>query len=196
MKIFAALLLCVLALAACASQNSQKQARSSPPTKTAARTDAFAVVRVDDAVDPLADVTNDRFPAGQGMSIFTERTMGSGGKIAEVHFVRTVAKQGEAPEDACRRFTGWVQNAHISLPNGDAWACQTVLELDPETKRADPVGVRSFVLTGAPVITERDITDAYVGDDKSDEQDFLDVAVKLSPSGRAKLKAGTADWIH
>lgn len=187
---------CSLLVAACASQSSQKPPFSVPPTEKAAPVDAFAVVRVDDTVDPLADVTDARLPAGQGMAVFTERSMVSGGKIVEIHFVRTVLRNGETAPVACGRFLQWVHNASISLPSTDRWGCQVVLEYDAMSKTSSAVGVRSYVLTGDSVITQRDVTDAYVGDDKSDEDDFLDVAVKLSSAGRAKLKAATADWIH
>ena len=123
--------------------------------------------------------------------------MVSGGKIVQLHFVRTVRRSDETLDAACARFLNWVQTAHISMPPGHRFACESVLEYDPDTKTTTlGVGVRSYVLSGDSVITDADVTDAYVGDDKSEDEDLLDVGVKLSPQGRAKLKAATADWMH
>lgn len=157
----------------------------------------FAVVRVDDSIDPIAVDPDRELPWGAGMAPFHERSMVGDGHIVDVHFVRIVMGGHESAWDACDRFQNWVHTAHIVLPAGDAFACGDVLEEDPSTKEATTVGVRTFVLTGTPVITKSDVADAYLGDDlKDDTDDFLDVAVKLTPEGRKKLHDVTAEWTH
>lgn len=190
-------LACAFMLAACASPNSQKQAVSSSSSH-APRGEPFAVVRVDDSVNPIAVDPDRDIPWGSGMAVFHERSMVGDGHIVSLDFVRVVAREGETPLDACARFESWAKRARLApLPPGDRFACGEVLEGDPDSKEAAVVGVRTYVVAGEPVLTQADVVDAYLGDDlKDDTADFLDVAVKLSPEGRKKLREATSQWMH
>ena len=192
---------CALVLAACASQNGQKQAVSSPSGAVHGETssvhgDAFAVVRIDDDVDPLASIDESALPEKSGMAPFQERTLAGGDKVVERRFVRVVIQPNESNVAACARFLDWSKSARIALPPDHRFACENVDSYDPGTHAATTEAVRTYVIAGPSILTQHDVVDAYVGDDKSDEGDLLDVAVKLSPEGRAKLKAATKEWTH
>lgn len=191
----ALVLVLVTLLAACASQNGQKQAASPQPASSAKHGPAFEVVRVDDSIDPLDAIPDADIPVGSGIAIFQEASLAGSERVVKTHFARVVFQHGESRETACVRFTQWAQGA-CSLPPDHRWGCEDISDVDPDAGTLSVVGLRTYLLVGEPIITERDVVDAYVGDDKSQEVDLLDVAVKLSPEGRAKLKAATGSWTH
>ena len=152
-------------------------------------------MRVDDLDDPLAAVRDEDLPAGSGISIYRENAPVGGYETKEVHWARAVAREGEPRSETRARlmaFLGTVKLAPSSEPR--RFAVETVEDVDPETRKVTFIGYRSFLLTGAPELTNADVDDAMVIVDR--DTGDPSVTVVLTKEGGARFEAVTERWVQ
>jgi preprotein translocase subunit SecY len=153
------------------------------------------VVRVDDTIDPFATVHEDALPEGQGIGIYLENAPAGPGHNVQSHYVRVVLREAESTKAAIKRVQPWLST--IRLPRGARFGFEEVDDYDPDTKKATPVGVRTFVLIGEPVLRTSDVTEAVVSMDNADglPPDYY-LAVTLSQEAGKRFEAATREWIQ
>lgn len=106
------------------------------------------LVIVDDVNDPLASLAKAPLPDGVRAST-EERNWNT------VHFAEVVPTAGESVDQAGKRLVSALVG--LTLPPGDRWAFG---------KTSDDI-VRSFLVAGAPVVTEANVAETSANLDKS-----------------------------
>jgi SecY len=152
------------------------------------------VVRVDDTVDPFAALPDDAAPAGLGLSIMSENAPVGPGRNTVAHFARVVLQSGETTQAAFARVKPWLST--LRLRPGARFGFEELDEYDDDTRKATPVGIRTFVLAGAPVLRTDDVTDAAVAMDSNGDEGppSYYVAVTLSSDAAKRFEAATREW--
>jgi hypothetical protein len=129
-----------------------------PPVRRAVNLELVAVddeheIGTADAARRLADDAS-----AKGITMVPENAPIGPGRSAMRHFARVYAADGESLEHAYDRFVAWA--AKLTLPEGDRLGIEAVSEYDEQKERFEQVGWRTFLLTGASVITAADVVDA------------------------------------
>ena len=152
------------------------------------------VVRVDDAIDPFAGVSESAIPEGAATSLFLEQAPVGKDRALATHFARTVLREGETRAAAVARIRPWLET--LKVAPGERFGFQDIVETDDTTKKAAVVGVRTFLLTGESAIDTDDIADARVMTDPGRPEPNVYVAVTLTPRGADRFAAMTGDWLN
>jgi hypothetical protein len=165
------------------------------PSRDAAAASAprskLELVRVDDTIDPFAAVPDESIPLESGIALYREHApIGSGGTRSTT-YARVVLREGESKADAAARLRSWL--ATVPLPQGTRFGLAEVSEWDEETRRATLVGLRTYLLTGDPVLRTEDVTDAVVMREPSAEAG-VSVLVTLSDAGAQRFEDVTREW--
>ena len=122
------------------------RAGEGPPPKRA----EIALVRVDDAVDPLRGAHEDDAPEGVFSSTAMVAPLGANHRENR-SFARITLRPGESVQVAWSRLLPWLQG--FPLPAGDRWAWEPSTEVDDTgdepgaPTRFRVVGVQTLVLT-------------------------------------------------
>ncbi|HEY8088700.1 MAG TPA: hypothetical protein VIF09_12665 [Polyangiaceae bacterium] len=156
----------------------------------------IAIVRVDDVVNPLRDVRADETP--DGVSIYSENVPGPDRTTRNRAYARVVAQHGESLDHAWTRVLPWL--SRYTLPEGDRWAGEEVLEADESSGNdGEPVAwkavaIRSLIIERAAIVTTADVLDAHamVGDELLGN---ASVTVTLSEPGAARFADATGAWV-
>jgi hypothetical protein len=152
----------------------------------------FAIVRIDDDIDPFEKISDDQVPFGSGVALFQETVPRGLRHFGIVHFARLVSRANEGQLDTIARFSTWADRA-LPLPAGDRFGFGDLLSLDEATKVTSIIGLRTFVLTGEPIITHRDVAEAHIVEGDEDVPQ-IGIALKLDDAGAKKLAEGTRSW--
>lgn len=148
------------------------------------------VVRIDDSIDPLANVADEMIPEGSGIGVFEENApLGSAG-TKSARFARIALREGESKDAARNRFVAWL--APIALPAGARFGFEEQVDEDLNTKKASVVALRAFVLTGDPVLDSGDVTDAVALEPRDGSSVY--VAITLSSAGAKRFEDVTREW--
>lgn len=187
----------LLLLAACGSdpKSPSKQASSATATtavRPVATPEPFALVRVDDSVDAFANISEEQIPFGSGMALFQETVSLGLHHFGMTHFMRLIPRANEGQVETISRFLEWSDHA-VPLPPGNRFGFEDVLELNEATKVTTVTAIRTFVLTGDPIITHHDVAEAQILEGDEDVPE-LDIAIKLTADGARKLAEGTRAW--
>jgi len=178
----AAALAAALALAFVATR--REEDRSSPRTPV-----KLELYRLDDDVvlfDPRnpvpllgASVQQELAPAG-----LTES-----GSVRQVstHFVRIVLQPNETLDQLAKRADAWVVNVQAPFDRE--------VRLGPMAKGTEFVGMRTWIVTGSPILTNADIEDAQaaVDNNRGPTEEFY-VAITLKADGAERFRLATREW--
>jgi preprotein translocase subunit SecD len=153
------------------------------------------LTRVDDIVDPFAQVTDETVPPGEGIAIMVESIPAGRGHTARPHFARITLREGESTEGATARLARWVTSQNL-LHDGARFAYQDVEDLDEDTQRARRIGVRTLVLVGEPILRTEDVVDAVAvaPDSRHQFSPEASVQVTLSPESALRFEDATRGW--
>jgi preprotein translocase subunit SecY len=165
------------------------------PSATAAPSGGRArleVVRVDDSVDVFERLRDADLPPG--IEIRSEDVPIGRGNRTKTYFARTRTSEGEPYEGAVRRMRAWCDE--LPLREGNRIALEAIEDRDPATDKPHRVGVRTFVLAGAPVLTTDDVVEAVPALNPSRGIPGAYVAVTLSPAGSERFRAATGSWVE
>jgi hypothetical protein len=188
-------ILCLLLLS-CVRQSPSKQAVSATPEKPSANivdtTEPFAIVCIDDTKDLFGAISEEKIPPGSGIAIFQETVPIGLKHFAVGHFARIVSRPNESSIATQSRFSSWAERA-TSLAPSERFGFAEIIDYDPATKIGTPVGLRTYLLTGANVIDHRDVAEAHVVEGDEDVPE-ISIAMKLDKSGTKKLQVATNDW--
>jgi hypothetical protein len=146
------------------------------------------VVRVDDAAPVFEPLEHRELPRGVG--IFVERVPLGPDADEPRRYAVIRMNAGETPAAALARARQWA--AGVTLPTGDRIGFGSVIEEDNDGNY-HATGFRSYVLTGAPILTQRDVEDA-VARVEPDAEPSVDVA--LRPEGAARFEQATRELVH
>ena len=125
----------------------------------------------------------------EGASLMVENAPDGPGRTLPRPFVRIVPRANESMEAARARFLEWLGT--VPLPPGSRFAVERYTELDEQDTRV-PVGWRSIVLRGDPVITASDVTDAAAHLPRRDDPlDSASVSITLTPEAGERLRKFT-----
>jgi preprotein translocase subunit SecD len=138
------------------------------------------VVLVDDSVDPLSGVDESVLP--RGSRIDRADVPAGPGIVMTVHYARIVAGAGETVDGATARLDAAL--AKVTVPPDHRFAFAPAF--DEASPR--PVAARSYLLTGAPILRETDVTDA---DAILGEDGHWTVAVTLSAAAAKRFEDAT-----
>jgi hypothetical protein len=165
------------------------------PPRAEKRAD-IAIVRVDDEIDPLPGSRDADIP--EDISVYTELAP-MGEKRDELRrYARVNLRDGESLEGAWARLQPWLQQ--FPLPAGDRWTWEAVSEpIEGSDKGGAPlvfkvVGLRTFVITGDPVVTTADVESADVGVGHDADQPY--VAVTFSRAAAERFARVTEEWLR
>jgi hypothetical protein len=184
----------LVVLAACGGdpKSTLKQANSPHAAPVVETSEPFAIVRVDDSVDAFANISDDQIPFGSGIAIYQETVSLGLHHFGIVHFARLVPRANEGQVESISRFLQWTDKS-VPLPPGDRFGFEDVLNYDEATKATTIIGLRTYVLSGAPILTHRDVGEAHIVEGDEDVPE-LDIAIKLTSDGTRKLADGTRSW--
>ena len=80
------------------------------------------------------------------------------------------------------------------MPDGTRIGLEAIEEFDDDTLKSRRTGVRTFLLTGPPVITTDDVVDAAASVDTASARESADVAVTLSPDAAERFRLATREY--
>ena len=150
------------------------------------------IVRVDDESDVMGQLDESALPSG--IEIYFENAPAGPGHTVKVQFARTMMRSGETFDAAFARLRAWADT--LVLPPGRRIGLEPIDEYDPDTNKASLVGVRTFVLQGAPVISGDDIVDAAAATNDTSGIPEVYVAVTLSQAGGERFRIATRELVQ
>lgn len=157
-----------------------------------AKRSPFEVIRIDDTQDPFEGISGDSVPFGSGIALYQEAVPLGLKHFGLVHFARIVYRPGQAAADAIERYSSW--SVHTTkLPEGGNFGFGEVVETDAKN-RTKPIGLRTYVLTGKPIVDHHDIAEAFVSEGDEDIPE-ISIAMRLTERGSQQLELATAEWI-
>jgi hypothetical protein len=148
-------------------------------------------VFVDDETDPLASLA-DRPPDDVPTAIRFEREnapVGQGTRVASYAAVESAA--GISNEQAKNILEGWL--ATVPVPPDRRWAVEATHHFDDAGELVQ-TGWRSYLLKGAPVITEADVADAFAM--PTDDLGGFGVSLSFTPHGAERFAEATRNNIR
>jgi preprotein translocase subunit SecY len=166
-----------------------------PPERAHAPRPEIELVQVDDQADPLRGVDEEALPGG-GLRYDEQAPLG-GGVNAKRAYLRVVSGEGESTAQTWARVRPWLE--HVELPPGDRWAWEEMSEPiqddddDVHPRRWKVVGIRTLVVSGEPIVTTADITDAKAMLDDASTQ--ASVRLTFMPAAGERFYAFTRTWL-
>jgi preprotein translocase subunit SecY len=151
---------------------------------------ALEVVRVDDTNDALETVPDGALPPDVELRLENVPVGRREPARRSTYGVARLAP-GESMADASARLGKWL--ATIPLRPGQRFAFEPVEDVDAEDAHLTVIGVRSFVLTGAPILTTADVTDA---EPAMDAMQDVHVVVTLSAESADRFADVTDEWTN
>jgi hypothetical protein len=149
------------------------------------------IVRVDDESDLFAKLAYREDP--QGIEFPHERA-GSGREVHDVYYARTSVRDGETYDAAYARLRKWADA--VPVPEGTRIGLEAIEEYDDDTLKSKRTGVRTYLLTGPPVITTDDVIDAAASVDTVSARESAYVAVTLSPDATERFRVATREYTN
>ncbi|MEO7113238.1 MAG: hypothetical protein ABI183_22555 [Polyangiaceae bacterium] len=192
MRRFAIALVALLCACGADPKSPAKQAILAITEKSIDTSEPFAIVRVNDDVDAFSKISDDQVPFGSGIALFNETVPLGLHHFGISHFARLVPLANEGQVDTISRFLHWADHA-LPLPPGDRFGFADAVNYDDTTKATTIIGLRTYVLTGAPIITHYDVAEAHVIEGDEDVPQ-IGIAIKLDEAGAKRLAEGTRGW--
>jgi hypothetical protein len=192
MRRFAIALAAFLCACGADPKSPTKQASPAIVGKSIDTSEPFEIVRVDDSVDAFSKITDEQIPFGSGIAVFHETVTLGLHHFALGEFARLVPIANEGQLEMISRFLNWADKA-LPLPQGDRFGFEDVFSYDAKTSTTAIIGLRTYVLSGEPIITHRDIAEAHVVEGDEDVPQ-IGIALKLNDEGTKKLADGTRSW--
>lgn len=177
-------LFALLGLGAC-----KRASQEAPPARQSTRAVKLEVVRVDDSIDPCAKLADS---PPEGIDSRVEIAPLERDKAARHSFLHTKLAKGETLAAATSRLRKVTDT--LSLPPGDRFAFEATVRFDAESGGSTADGVRSYVLTGTPIVTEGDIAEAKAEVATVNHNKEHTVRVVLRPDAAARFANETGQW--
>ena len=154
---------------------------------------SLAFVAVDDEraiVDEasMKKLSQDQLP--RGLRFAKEQVSVGPGRQAVREYAWLVRNESETMENARARLEAWTKT--LALPEGDRVAVAEYLEYDEDNATYEHVGFRTYLLKGAPVLTEADVADASALPDSNGGSGWL-VRLQFTPQGAARFESYTGE---
>ena len=109
-----------------------------------------------------------------------------------MYLARTSVRDGETYDAAYARLRNWADA--VPVPDGTRIGLEAIEEYDDDTLKSRRTGVRTFLLTGPPVITTDDVVDAAASVDTASARESAYVAVTLSPDAAERFRLATREY--
>lgn len=151
----------------------------------------FEIVLVDDAVDPFDLGSEAALPSGVTLHQESLRPRGVEGDPVSRYFVQVEPQSGETLSQAVKRLQPWLDT--IALPPTARIAWERRESLDETSGQTRFFGWRSYVLSGAPVITTRDVASAQAIAPEGDE---TALGLRFTPDGGERFRLATRDHLR
>jgi hypothetical protein len=170
-----------------------------PPAEAATTTPApvsrarLEVVRVDDTADPFAAVEDAALPLGSGITLGSEPVSLGPGQSATHRFARVTLRDGETSAQARARLLAWLGT--VSVPAGERFALEEVLERDESRGDFRVAAIRSLLLTGDAVLRTEDIASAEVQSGLAGVMPEPHVALTFTADAAGRLATLSRDWM-
>jgi hypothetical protein len=179
--------LALLAAAGCAHAPAKAPvtaAQAAAAPDVGARSTEFQVVEVRDDLDPFLTINDDDIP--ERTTIYREYVPLGPDVIEARYYARTVLVEGEAFSASRARIKPWLDS--IPIGQGARWGFERVTAVDPDRGTVIPVGIRTYLLSVTPIVTERDLASAEAMRDPSGTYFVL---AEFTPDGAARFQAAT-----
>jgi hypothetical protein len=156
----------------------------------------IAIVRIDDAVDPLREAN--RYDVPETAALYRETVPLGEGRTGQITYARVVLQSGETLSAAWDRILPWLSG--FPPPSGRRWTYEPVFEPsdepddEGEPQFHGPVALRTLVLAGDPVITTADVERANVELDDG-VQGRPHLLVRLTPEAGERFHRMTEEWL-
>ena len=150
------------------------------------------IVRVDDDNDVMGQLRDEDVPSG--IDVRFENAPAGPGKTLKNHFAMAHMNEGETYDAAVKRMRTWTDR--LTLPEGTRIGLEAVDDFDPDTGKSQRTGVRTFLLTGPPVITTDDVVGATPAVNDMSGAPEAYVAVTLSEDGGERFRIATRDYVQ
>ena len=167
------------------------------PPHAPARPDALLILAVDDDHD-LFDPPPANLP--EGVSILAENAPLGPEGAAMRHYARLIPAKGEGQEQGRARLLRWADA--VALPRSLTVRAEAVLEYDDATDTTAPIGWRTMLVQGAPVIDGADVKDAVAreaprtrGGHGPASGEGATVHIELAPASAERFRAFTASHV-
>ncbi len=147
---------------------------------------------IDDEIDPFRDLVQEPAKLPDGVHFETEVVSVGEVSSKERRYARISPTRGESVDAALVRSRSFF--AGVRLPAGESISFQRLSEFDEDQGRVRDTGYRTFILAGAPVITEN-VVHAATARAPEDWMDAWTVNIDLTPSGSERFRKFTADHI-
>jgi preprotein translocase subunit SecD len=167
------------------------QIKPSEATVSAGPRPELEIVRIDDTIDPFAELPEQAIPEGERIELRFENAPAGPGKYVKVNFARLVLREGESIADGAVRFRRWLST--IALPPDARFGIEQVEDDAEEGATPRVIGFRSFVLTGEPVLRTEDVTEAAAMAQTGEGMDVY-VSVTFSSAGAQRFEDVTREW--
>ncbi|MDI1477328.1 hypothetical protein [Polyangium sp. y55x31] len=146
------------------------------------------IVLVDDRFDAFAKPVG---PLPEGVSLRVELVPTGPGAHATNHYAVLLKKPGETDTQAKERFSPWLSAQ--PLPAGRRFVLGDVIQ-ENEAGETQSIGLRTYVLTGEPIVTEANVVDASVGMEGAPIRQGV-VTVTLDAAGGERFHAATREHV-
>jgi preprotein translocase subunit SecY len=166
--------------------------RTAPSGSAAAPRHEIEVVRVDDTSEVFEKIPEASIP--EGIDLRWESAPVGPGRTQRVYFAQTPMRAGERYEAAAARLREWCKT--IALPEGRRIGLQAVEDYDPDSGKSTRTGVRTFVLTGPPVIRTDDVVEAAASVSDTSGMPEPYVAITLSPEAGERFRVVTGESVQ
>lgn len=171
--------------------NATRPGPPGPPTAEAlaARGKVLQLLRVEDDVDPLEAIEGaGGYPAG--VRLEKEDAPIGPGKTVTRRFVRTILQGGETLDALEARMRPWLDA--IAVPAGTHFALGEYTELDFDTSAPVVVGLRTYLVRDAPLLTGADVLSALAFPEERGAGEEWLVSVDLTEEGGERFRQATA----
>jgi preprotein translocase subunit SecD len=154
---------------------------------------ALQFVGVDDEHE-IADAETQKQLSAAGLPrglSFRQEQVSVGPEETRVNNYALLVKGDDETMDVARaRLEVWAKS--LGLPAGDRAAVGRVFEQNEVKGVSEPIGWRTYLLKGAPVLTAADVVDAHAMPDPNQGMSGWVVAVAFGPEGATRFEQYTA----
>jgi hypothetical protein len=150
------------------------------------------VVLVDDRDDTIQHLDERDLPAG--FEIRFENAPNGPARYIKTYFVKVLAQPNEKPDAVFARAERWSQTVQIPADKHIVW--ESLEDWDPDTGTATFSGVRTFIVTGAPILTTADVVEATPAVNEQSGMPEVYVAVTLSPDAADRFEWATGAHVQ
>jgi preprotein translocase subunit SecD len=157
------------------------------------RTTKLEFVLIDDEHSIVDDASTFNTELPSGMRLEKEQVSLPPGRPVVREYARMVKAQGETLEAARARLDAWAKT--LKLPAGDRVAYGEYQEYDDEQGKLVTIGWRTYLLTGAAILTEADVANAKAMPERDPNYPGWLVRLEFTADGAERFEKVTGENI-